>query len=67
MIEKKPGLFLLEKLRTINLFKADYDWLLGLVFRLRRRTALIIGQLMGSLTRARTVHRTTRPVQDNVI
>ena len=65
MIEKKPGLFLLEKLRTINLFKADYDWLLGLVFRLRRRTAPIIGQPMGSLTRK--VHRTTRPVQDNVI
>jgi hypothetical protein len=32
MIEKKPGLFLLEKLRTIHLFEADYNWLLGLVF-----------------------------------
>ena len=35
MMEKKPGLFLLEKQRTINLFKADYNWLLGLVSRLR--------------------------------
>ena len=36
MIEKKPRLFLiLEKLRTINLFEADYNWLLGLVFGLR--------------------------------
>ena len=35
MIEKKPGLFLLEKLRTINLFEADYNWLLGLIFGLR--------------------------------
>jgi hypothetical protein len=32
MIEKKPGVFLLEKLRTIHLFEADYNWLLGLVF-----------------------------------
>ena len=32
MIEKKPGLFLLEKLRTIHLFEADYNWLLGLIF-----------------------------------
>ena len=35
MIEKKPGLFLLEKLGTINPFEADYNWLLGLVFGLR--------------------------------
>ena len=36
MIEKKPGLFLLEKLRTsIYLFEAEYEWLLGLVFGLR--------------------------------
>ena len=34
MIEKKPGLFLLEKLRTIHLFEADNNWLLGLVFGL---------------------------------
>ena len=32
MIEKKPGLFLLEKLRTIHLFEADCNWTLGLVF-----------------------------------
>jgi hypothetical protein len=32
MIEKKPVLFLLEKLQTIHLFEADYDWLLGLIF-----------------------------------
>jgi hypothetical protein len=32
MIGKKPGVFLLEKLRTIHLFKADYNWLLGLFF-----------------------------------
>jgi hypothetical protein len=32
MIEKKPGLFLLEKLRTIHLFEADYNWILGLIF-----------------------------------
>ena len=32
MIEKKPRRFLLEKLRTIHLFEADYNWLLGLVF-----------------------------------
>jgi hypothetical protein len=32
MIEKKPGLFLLEKLRTIHLYEADYNWTLGLVF-----------------------------------
>ena len=35
MIKKKPGLFLLEKLQTIHLFEADYNWLLGLVFGLR--------------------------------
>ena len=36
MIEKKPGLFSLGKLRTINLFEADYHWrLLGLIFGLR--------------------------------
>ena len=30
MIEKKkPGLFLLQKFRTIHLFEADYNWLLG--------------------------------------
>ena len=34
MIERKPGLFLLEKLRTIDLFEADYNWLLGLVLEL---------------------------------
>ena len=34
MIEKKPGLFLLEMLLTIHLFEADYNWLLRLVFRL---------------------------------
>ena len=33
MIEK-PGLFLLEKLQTIHLFEADYNWLLGLAFGL---------------------------------
>jgi hypothetical protein len=32
MIEKKPGLYLLEKLRTIHLFEADYNWTLGLIF-----------------------------------
>jgi hypothetical protein len=32
MIEKKPGLFLLEKLCTIHLYEADYNWTLGLVF-----------------------------------
>ena len=32
MIEKKPGLFLLDKLRTIHLFEADYNWLLGMIF-----------------------------------
>jgi hypothetical protein len=32
MIEKKPGLFLLEKLRTIHLYEADYNWTLGLIF-----------------------------------
>jgi hypothetical protein len=32
MIENKPGLFLLEKLRTIHLYEADYNWTLGLVF-----------------------------------
>ena len=35
MIEKKPGLFLLEKLRTIHLFEADNNWILGLIFGLR--------------------------------
>ena len=34
MIEKKSGLFLLEKLRTIHLFEVDYKWLLGFVFGL---------------------------------
>jgi hypothetical protein len=32
MIEKKPGVYLLEKLRTIHLFEADYNWTLGLIF-----------------------------------
>ena len=32
MTEKKPGLFLLEKLRTIHLFEADCNWMLGLIF-----------------------------------
>jgi hypothetical protein len=32
MIEKKPGIFALEKLRTIHLFEADCNWLLGLIF-----------------------------------
>jgi hypothetical protein len=32
MIEKKPGVFALEKLRTIHLFEADHNWLLGLIF-----------------------------------
>jgi hypothetical protein len=32
MIEKKPGLFLLEKLRTMHRYKADYNWTLGLIF-----------------------------------
>ena len=35
MIEKKSGLFLLEKLQTRHVFEADYNWLLGLVFGLR--------------------------------
>jgi hypothetical protein len=35
MIEKKPGLFLMEKLCTIHLFEADYNWTLGLIFRRR--------------------------------
>ena len=34
MIEKKPALFLLEKLQAIHLFEADYNWPLGLVFGL---------------------------------
>jgi hypothetical protein len=32
MIEKKPGNYLLHKLRTIHLFEADYNWLLGMIF-----------------------------------
>jgi hypothetical protein len=32
MIKKKPSLFLLEKLQTIHLYKADYNWTLGLIF-----------------------------------
>jgi hypothetical protein len=35
MIEKKQGLFLLEKLCTIHLFEADYNWTLGLIFGCR--------------------------------
>ena len=31
---EEARLFLLEKLRTINLFETDYNWLLGLVFGL---------------------------------
>jgi hypothetical protein len=32
MIEKKAGNYQLNKLRTIHLFEADYNWLLGLIF-----------------------------------
>jgi hypothetical protein len=32
MIEKKPGILAFEKLHTIHLFKADYNWILGLIF-----------------------------------
>jgi hypothetical protein len=32
MIEKKSGLYLLEKLRTIHLYEADYNWTLGMIF-----------------------------------
>jgi hypothetical protein len=49
MIEKKPGLFLLEKLRTIHLFEADYNWLLGLIFGRR----MVVGR------ETRTIDRTT--------
>jgi hypothetical protein len=32
MIEKKAGNYQLNKLRTIHLFEADYNWLLGMIF-----------------------------------
>jgi hypothetical protein len=32
MIEKKPGNYQLNKLRTIHLFEADYNWLIGMIF-----------------------------------
>jgi hypothetical protein len=32
MIEKKPGVYDLEKLRTIHIMEADYNWILGLIF-----------------------------------
>ena len=32
MIEKKAGNYQLHKLRTIHLFEADYNWLLGMIF-----------------------------------
>jgi hypothetical protein len=32
MIEKKPGNYQLNKLRTIHLFEADSNWLLGMIF-----------------------------------
>ncbi len=32
MIEKKAGNQQLNKLRTINLFEADYNWLIGMIF-----------------------------------
>jgi hypothetical protein len=32
MIYKKPGVFLLEKLRVIHLFEADYNFIIGTIF-----------------------------------
>jgi hypothetical protein len=32
MIEKKAGNYQLNKLRTIHLFEADHNWLLGMIF-----------------------------------
>ena len=32
MIYKTPGLFLIEKLRAIHLFEADYNLVIGLIF-----------------------------------
>jgi hypothetical protein len=32
MIEKKAGNYQLSKLRTIHLFEADYNWLIGMIF-----------------------------------
>ena len=31
MIEKKAGNYQLNKLRTIHMFKAEYNWLLGMI------------------------------------
>ena len=64
IIEKKPGLFLLEKLRTMQLFEAHYNWLLGLVFG-RCLVYSTEEQKQSSdsngMHAPRTLNRTTRP------
>jgi hypothetical protein len=32
MIYKKPGVYLIDRLRVIHLFEADYNFVIGLIF-----------------------------------
>ena len=59
MIQKKLGLFLLEKLRNIHLFEADYNWILGFVFG--RRMVYTVQKLRSNYQMAKGAHGQDNP------